>query len=166
VIERVAVLRQYDRKAWFPGTGADGEKLSATSVDGFHRDLQDLVRLRLESGQFRHDTRVAKARQMMGLVLSSWVRDLQRSPPANIDLSSVADVGASIQAWLAQGKTVNEIDRELGQALLSWRAHDVDTFGPRAKTEPRLFLRNKIPIWLWVDAYIKLTEIWLGYRFR
>jgi hypothetical protein len=164
VIERVARLRHHDRKAWFPGTGGDEEKLRAEDVDGFRRDLSDLVSLRLDSRQFQGAIHVAQARKKMGLVLSSWVEDLIRKPPANIDLTPVSQVSTSIQAWASEGKKDEEIDTDLGQSLHDWNATDVHAYGPGAPKEPRLLLRDKIPIWLWVDAYMKLTEVWLGYR--
>lgn len=166
VIKRVAQLRQHDRKAWFPGTGTDGAKLSANDVDDIHRDLLDLVNLRLDSRQFRNAAHITKTLKTMALVLSSWVKDLQNHPPSNIDLSPVAQVPGSIQAGATAQKSDDEIVTDLGQTLLGWSAADVDAYGQGALTEPRLLLRSKIPIWLWVDAYIKLTEVWLGYRLR
>jgi hypothetical protein len=74
VIERVSALRDHDRKAWFPGTGAEGAKLGVKDVDDFHRDMLDLANLRLESRQFQGNSHVAQARKKMGLVLSSWVK--------------------------------------------------------------------------------------------
>jgi hypothetical protein len=160
------ILRHHDRKVWYPGTGNEGAKLTADMLSAFERDLIDLVNLRLESHQFRADGHVAQARQKMGLVLSHWVTDLLKHPPPNVNLAAVSQIPSTIKAFVEEGKPVEEIDTELAEALISYEAANVDTYGPGARAEPRLFVRDRIPIWLWIDALIRLTEIWLGYQLR
>ncbi len=162
LIERtVSRLKKSDREVWYPGNESKGNLLTAGILSEFERDLVDLVNLRSASMQFRNHAHLAQARKKMGLVLSAWVTDLLKQPPQDVDLDAVAGVPSTITALQADQKPGNEIDTELANDLSNWRAAEIESYGPGASKEPRLLLRGKIPIWLWVKAYIKLTELWL-----
>lgn len=167
LIERTSnVLRQYDRKVWYPGGGSHGSQLTAESLDGFARDLSHLVSLRSESQHFRSNGHVAQARHKMGLVLSPWVDDLIKQSPPNVELGAVSAIPSTIKELAEEGRPNEEIDTALAEALFGWGASDVESYGSGAMAEPRLLLRGKIPIWVWIDAYIKLSEVWTGYPLR
>jgi hypothetical protein len=165
VIKRVtATLRQHDRKAWYPGNGGRDSALTASRLEDFHRDLSDLSNLRSNFRLFYRDVQVREARQKMGLVISAWVKDLLKQPPANVTLGAAANAPALISALVGQGKKPEEIDTEVATMLSNGGADDVDAYGAVATSEPRLLLQGRVPLWLWVSGYIKLTEAWQAYR--
>lgn len=162
----VDIIRKHDRKIWYPGTGSMGAQLTTEMLRDFELDLVTLVKLESSSRLFYRNVHVAQARQKMGLVLSNWVSDLLKQPPSTVELGPVSAIPSTIAALLSNGKSNDEIDTQLALDLLACKAGNADVYGPGASVEPRLLLRNKVPIWLWVDAYIKLTEAWLGYPLR
>lgn len=143
-----------------------GAQLTTEMLRDFELDLVTLVKLESSSRLFYRNVHVAQARQKMGLVLSNWVSDLLKQPPSTVELGPVSAIPSTIAALLSNGKSNDEIDTQLALDLLACKAGNADVYGPGASVEPRLLLRNKVPIWLWVDAYIKLTEAWLGYPLR
>jgi hypothetical protein len=167
VISRInATLRQHDRKAWYPGSGGKGPALTAAALDEFHRDLTDLSNLRSDFRLFYEDVQVGQARQKMGLVLSAWVTDLLKQPPANVTLGAAANAPALISALAGQGKKPEEIDTEVATMLSEGGADDAETYGSAATSEPSLVLHGRVPLWLWISGYIKLTEAWQAYRLK
>lgn len=167
VIRRTtATLRQYDRKAWYPGTGGTGLQLTRQQLESFHGDLSDLSRLRSNLRLFHESSQVGQARQKMGLVLSAWATDLLKSPPSNVTLGALADAPGLITALAAQGKGAEEIDSQVAHMLFEGGADDPGAYGAAAAEEPRLRLLGCIPLWLWVSGYIKLTEVWQAYRLK
>lgn len=102
----------------------------------------------------------------MGLVISAWVTDLLKQPPANVTLGAAANAPALISALAGQGKKPEEIDTEVATMLSEGGADDPETYGAAATSEPSLLLHGRVPLWLWISGYIKLTEAWLAYRLR
>ena len=167
VIKRITTtLRQHDRKAWFPGTGGKGPALTAPGLIDFHRNLSALSSLSFDSRLFYEDAQVGQARQKMGLVLSAWVTDLLNRPPANITLGAAGEAPAFINSLAKKGRTPEEIDTEVATMLSDECADDPNTYGAAATSEPRLLLHDRIPLWLWISGYIKLTEAWLAHRLK
>lgn len=167
VIKRITTtLRQHDRKAWYPGTGGKGPALTASALSDFHRDLSDLSNLRFDSRLFYEDGQVGQARQKMGLVISAWVTDLLKQPPTSVTLGAAGNAPALIAALANQGKKPDEIDTEVATMLSEGGADDADTYGSAAASEPRLLLHGRVPLWLWISGYIKLTEAWQAYRLK
>jgi hypothetical protein len=138
--------------------------LTASGLEDFHRDLSDLSNFRSNFRMFYQDVQVREARQKMGLVISAWVTDLLKQPPANVTLGAAANAPALISALAGQKKKPEEIDTEVATMLSDGGADDTDTYGVTAASEPRLLLQGRIPLWLWVSGYIKLTEAWQAYR--
>lgn len=167
IITRVAAtLRQHDRKAWYPGTGGKDPQLSASELEDFCRALSDLSNIQLDFRLFHQDGQVAQAMWKMGLVISAWVTDLLKQPPANVTLGAAANVPALISALAGQGKKPEDIDTGVATMLSEGSADDPDTYGTAASTETRLHQRGRIPLWVWISGYIRLTEAWLAYPLK
>jgi len=162
ITQRVAaILGRYDRKSWYPGTGAEGAAVTGAELDSLTRDLRELVALESASRQFAEDKSVDRARHKMGLVLSAWVKDLLARAPAHITLSPVDAVPGTIAGLVQQKKTRAQIDTQVALLLENTQADNLEPYGV-GEMEPLLRLRGRIPIWVWIGAYIKLTHLWLG----
>ncbi|WNG33386.1 hypothetical protein F0U61_06945 [Archangium violaceum] len=165
-IDGITSLLKVNRKSLYPGDG----RFSPADFNSLRQLFEDLVSFRaIHLGNRGNDNKaIASARKKLGLVLSGWSKDLGNNPPAGVRVGDLASIGQVIQDAAEEKLDDDEVDKRLALYLIEAGLHDRDNIIESEEDAEigGLMMGGVIPIWLVVDAFIRLEEIYLGYALR
>jgi hypothetical protein len=148
---------------WYPPNAERGDELRR-----LREFFQDFVNFeRVDGWTERRD--VAKARGAVRRILNSWIKELAKTSPHIDEVSRLADFPkldtTTLQALKAKGMSGAALEDALDRELVSfaqgsdvWRTPVV---APISEAPP---LGGIVPLWLWVRAYIRLEELFRGFK--
>jgi hypothetical protein len=162
-IDRITSLLKVNRKSLYPGDG----RLSPADFDSLKQLFEDFVSFQWIQQAYRNSKVVADARKKLGLVLSSWSIDLKNNPPKGVRVEDLVNIAQVINRGSEEKLDDNQIDKRLALYFVTAGLYNpVNIVKSEDAEVDRLKMGGVIPIWLVVDAFIHLEELYLGYALR
>ncbi|MBZ4336443.1 hypothetical protein [Corallococcus sp. AS-1-12] len=160
----VRILRGMDRKEIYPG-GGQSEVEEVGELIGL---LKRLVSFREVYNDYEENRSVASARQKLGLALSAWANDLVRSSPTGVDIGAVAYMREVISSGVRDQLGANEIDSNLAGYLCDGMMYSETAYWTEEATggDVECLCVGELSFWMLVDSFVRLHEIYVGYRMR
>lgn len=162
----VRALKGMDREEIYPGR-ANGQPENGRISDLFGL-LRRLISFREIFGDYKGNESVARARQKLGLALSAWAGELVKHPPAGVDIGIMVYLRDIIKNGKESGLGIDEIDSNLAEYFCDGMMYREIAYWTEeaigGDTEPLLI--GEFSFWMLVDSFIRLHEIYIGYRQR
>lgn len=151
--ELLKILEDSKTQDWIPTPKFSTEKLKK-----FHLLLQDIAKYRRVMMTVASRNKIKQASRKMVVVLSTWVKALNSSPPPGVDLGPVRWVHDRITQLLNDNRD-DEIDQDVTGSLVYERADIPQSYAVEGSPPPALTIGGVIPIWDWIGAFIDLNNI-------